>query len=114
MAIAGFLLLAGAVLGFAIWQSRPAAGAPRQLSTTLLMAVGALLAVTMGLGALAGAILLNAWARQEGDFGRSLGDLVLAAMPVGGFLVAGLGVWMFRRGRARVRAEAGAGAQDGD
>jgi hypothetical protein len=105
LAIGILALLVLAAVGFALWWSRPAEGAPWRFSTALLMAAGAVIALTTGLCSLAGATFLIAMARQAQNFGRSPGDLMLATMPVGGFLLTALGIWMFRRGRARVRAD---------
>ena len=99
------LLVLMAVGGFALWRSRPAGGAPWRLSTALLMTAGALMALTTGLCSLAGATFLMLSARQAHSFGRSMEDLVIAAMPIGGFALTALGIWMYRRGRARVKAD---------
>jgi hypothetical protein len=107
MAIGVLLLLVLLTLGFALWRSRPGGGLPWRFSTALLMAAGALIALTTGLCSLAGATYLLMLARDARHFGLSLDNLILAAMPVGGFLLTALGIWMYRRGRARMRADEG-------
>jgi type II secretory pathway component PulF len=108
MAVGILLLLVLPTLGFALWRSRPAGGAPWRFSTALLMAAGALIALTTGLCSLAGAtflITMLSGARRSPQVRAE--DLFLVAMPVGGFLLTALGIWMYRRGRARVRADEG-------
>ena len=104
LGIGGLLMLA--VLGFALWRSRPAGGAPWRFSTALLMAAGALMALTTGLCSLAGAaFIIGSAVESTNALGRSWDTLIVAAMPIGGFLLTALGIWMYRRGRARVRAD---------
>lgn len=98
-------LVIALVLGFALWQSRPAGEAPWRFSTALLMTAGALLALTTGLCSLAGATFIFVLARDARNFGRSLDDVIIVLMPIGGFLLTALGVSMFRSGRARVRRD---------
>lgn len=104
IAVVLLLLLLG-VGGFALWRSRPAGGAPWRLSTALLMTAGALIALTTGLCSLAGATFIIAMmtgARRDPVLRAE--DLILMAMPIGGFALTALGVWMYQRGRARVLA----------
>jgi hypothetical protein len=108
LAIGILALLVLAAVGFALWWSRPAEGAPWRFSTALLMAAGAVIALTTGLCSLAGAtflITMLSGARRAPVLRAE--DLFLVAMPVGGFLLTALGIWMYRRGRARVRADEG-------
>lgn len=107
MMIGMAVLLVVIALAFALWHARAATSTRQRFAAALIMAAGVLLALTTGLCSLAGTtfILLTAAANRKS--GGGLEALILLYWPVIGFALTAFGIWIFRRGRERVRPDAG-------
>lgn len=79
-----------------------------RFSSFLMMAAGALIALTTGLCSVAGTVTLLSlgFSNLGGNRpGSSLGLLYFLVIPAVGFAICAVGIWLFRMGRERMRRD---------